>query len=101
MKKGKIYTIDEIKTLSNSIFEENTFVKKAYLFGSYARGEQTAESDLDFMVVLSYPVGLDFFGLYDFLQDKFGKQVDVITEKEAYDIMPKSIERDKVLIYER
>ena len=97
----KIYTIDEIKEISKPILSKFDFVDKAYLFGSYARNEQTEKSDLDFMIVLYRPVGLEFFGLYDYLQDGFGKPVDVITEKEAYDIMPKSIERDKVIIYER
>lgn len=100
-KSKKIYTLMEIKDLSFPIFEDNEFVNKVYLFGSYARGEATENSDIDFMIVLSRPVGLEFFGLYDLLQDKFGKLVDVISEKEAYKIMPKSIERDKVLIYER
>ena len=42
---------------------------------------------------------MEFFGLYYFLQEEFGKNVDVISEKEAYEIMPKSIERDKVKVY--
>ena len=51
------------------------------------------------MIVLNRKVGMEFFGLYHFLQEEFGKKVDVISEKEAYDIMPESIERDKVKIY--
>lgn len=97
----KIYTLDEIKNISKPIFEHNDFVDKAYLFGSYARKEANETSDLDFMIVLAKPVGLEFFGLYEFLQTKFKKKVDVITENEAKTIMPKTIERDKVLIYER
>ena len=98
---NKIYTLEEIKTKSKPIFINNDFVDKVYLFGSYARGEATEHSDLDFMVVLARPVGLDFFGLYDYLQTEFHKNVDVITENEAKSIMPKTLERDKVLIYER
>ena len=100
-KPKQIYTLDEIKQIASSVFSQYPTIQSAYLFGSYARGEATENSDLDFMIVLSRPVGLEFFGLYDLLQDKFGKLVDVISEKEAYKIMPKSIERDKVLIYER
>ena len=51
------------------------------------------------MIVLNRTVGLEFFGLYHFLQEEFGKNVDVISEKEAYEIMPKSIEKDKVKVY--
>ena len=40
-------------------------VLKAWLFGSFARGEQTQDSDIDILVVLdhSQPVGLKFFGM--------------------------------------
>lgn len=94
-----IYTIEQIKNKSKEVFDNQDFVKEAYLFGSYARGEDTEKSDIDFMIVLNRTVGMEFFGLYHFLQKEFQKDVDVLTEKEAYDIMPESIERDKVKIY--
>lgn len=94
-----IYTIEQIKNKSKEVFDNQDFVKEAYLFGSYARGEATEKSDIDFMIVLNRAVGMEFFGFYHFLQKEFQKDVDVLTEKEAYDIMPESIERDKVKIY--
>lgn len=94
-----IYTIEQIKNKSKEVFDNQDFVKEAYLLGSYARGEATEKSDIDFMIVLNRAVGMEFFGLYHFLQKEFQKDVDVLTEKEAYDIMPESIERDKVKIY--
>ena len=94
-----IYTIEQIKNKSKEVFDKQDFVKEAYLFGSYARGEATEKSDIDFMIVLNRAVGMEFFGLYHFLQKEFQKDVDFLTEKEAYDIMPESIERDKVKIY--
>lgn len=94
-----IYTIEQIKNKSKEVFDNQDFVKEAYLFGSYARGEATEKSDIDFMIVLNRAVGMEFFGLYHFLKKEFQKDVDVLTEKEAYDIMPESIERDKVKIY--
>ncbi len=99
--KAEIIKIEDIKKRSRHIFESSDFVEEAYLFGSYARGEATPESDIDFMIVLSRRVGLDFFGLYHFLSEEFDKKVDVITEREALEIMPESIERDKIKIYER
>lgn len=94
-----IYTINQIRERSKHIFDKQDFIKEVYLFGSFARGEATENSDMDFMVVLNRKVGMEFFGLYHFLQEEFGKNVDVISENEAYDIMPESIERDKVKIY--
>lgn len=36
-------------------------VKRAYMFGSVARGEQTASSDIDILVELDYEQGADFY----------------------------------------
>lgn len=36
-----IYTIEQIKNKSKEVFDNQDFVKEAYLFGSYARGEAT------------------------------------------------------------
>ena len=46
---GKIYTIDEIKAIASPIAESHG-VAALYLFGSYARGEATSDSDLDFRI---------------------------------------------------
>lgn len=91
----------EIALRSKPIFDRNHFVRKAYLFGSYARNEATEQSDIDFMIETNGVVGLEFFGLYEYLQNEFQRPVDVITEEEATRIMKKTIERDKMLIYER
>lgn len=42
-------------------------VLKAWLFGSFARGEETSQSDVDILIVLdhSQTVGMDFFGMYE------------------------------------
>ena len=46
---GKIYTLDEIKAIASPIAESHG-VAALYLFGSYARGEATSDSDLDFRI---------------------------------------------------
>lgn len=95
-----IYTINQIREKSKHIFDKQDFIKEVYLFGSYARGEATENSDIDFMIVLNRKVGMEFFGLYHFLQEEFGKKVDVISENEVYNIMLERIGKDKVKIYE-
>ena len=57
-------------------------VLKAWLFGSYARGEENAKSDVDILVVSdhSQPVGLKFFGMYEDLKELLGRDVDLVTE---------------------
>jgi len=52
------------------------------IFGSYARGEQRKESDVD--IVVRFKEGaslLDLVGLADFLEEKLGIKVDVVSER--------------------
>lgn len=55
-------------------------VKTLFLFGSVARGEATAESDVDFLVEFARPVGLfTLLGLKAYLEELLGCSVDVGT----------------------
>lgn len=58
-------------------------VLKAWLFGSFARDEQTSESDIDILVVLdeSQHVGMKFFGMYEDLKALLGRNVDLVTDR--------------------
>ena len=78
-------------------------VLKAYLFGSFSRGEETESSDIDILIVLddSQHVGLKFFGMYEDLKDLLGRKVDLVTERSLAPFARESVDRDKILIYER
>lgn len=81
-------------------------VLKAWLFGSYARGEQTPESDVDILVVFDKEDGksvslLKHIGIALGLEDLLGKKVDLITEGTLMPFAQKTAEKDKVLIYMR
>lgn len=78
-------------------------VLKAWIFGSFARGEETPESDVDILVVLdhSQPVGLKFFGMYEDLRELLGRPVDLVVERSLASFARESVNRDKKLIYER
>ena len=78
----KIYTLDEIRSKIRScqtLLETTYNVDKIYIFGSYARGEQTSQSDIDLLVEFKKPLGLKFFTLEKFFSDLFGKEVDLGT----------------------
>jgi predicted nucleotidyltransferase len=78
-------------------------VLKAWLFGSYARGEETPLSDVDLLVVLdpTQSVGLKFFGMWNDLEQILDRSVDLVTDGSLADFARESVERDKILIYER
>jgi predicted nucleotidyltransferase len=78
-------------------------VLKAWLFGSFARGEETELSDVDILVVLddSQHIGLKFFGMYEDLKALLGRNVDLVTARSLAPYARKSVDHDKILIYER
>ncbi len=50
------------------------------LFGSYARDEAGPDSDVDLLVDLARPMGFRFFSLADEIEDRLGRDVDLITD---------------------
>ena len=78
-------------------------VLKAWLFGSYSRGEERPDSDVDILVALDYsqPIGLRFFGMWEDLEEMLNKDVDLVTEGSLMPYAEKSANHDKILIYER
>jgi len=52
------------------------------LFGSYAKRNQSIESDLDFLVDLNPPYAKHYFDLLFFLEKKFEKKVDLVRRGE-------------------
>ena len=78
-------------------------VLKAWLFGSYSRGEQTKDSDVDILVLLdkSRPIGLKFFGMWNDLEELLGRKVDLVSDGTLLPFAQQSAEKDKMLIYER
>lgn len=48
------------------------------LFGSYARGDQTIESDVDVLVDVDPSIGLDFIDLAEAIEQRLGVKTDVV-----------------------
>ena len=77
-----IYTIEEIKNKLIPIFEEKGVIK-ATLFGSYAKGEATEDSDVDILAqVEDWVDDLDFCGISVDLSDSLGKEVHFLDMSE-------------------
>lgn len=78
-------------------------VSEAYLFGSFARGEQTPDSDIDLRLVCGNT--MTFGTLYELsyeLEMELGRKVDVVTNPPEHmrPAFRKSIEQDEVRVYE-
>ncbi|MDR1119849.1 MAG: nucleotidyltransferase family protein [Dysgonamonadaceae bacterium] len=54
-------------------------VKTVGLFGSYADGTYTDNSDVDILVEFERPVGWKFFTLEKFLEKTLNRKIDLVT----------------------
>ena len=94
------YTIDEIKSISVPVAQKYG-VKKLALFGSYARGEQDADSDIDFLIEKGNILDLFMLGGFiNALQDRFGVHVDVMTYDSLHESLIADSVSDEVVLYE-
>ncbi len=71
-----IYTPRQIQMLLQPVFADYK-VKKAILFGSYAKGKVKEQSDIDILVDSGLK-GLSFFGLLEDVVTTLGKKVDLL-----------------------
>jgi uncharacterized protein len=69
-------------------------VKTIALFGSYAKDAQTDSSDLDFVVEFSEPTYDNFSSLEQFLEQFFGRRVDILTPAGVDSIRVPQISED-------
>ena len=80
-------------------------VLKAWLFGSFARGEETPQSDVDILFVpgrSGKPFTLfTMGGMYMDLKELLGREVDLVEEGSLRPYAAETANRDKKLIYER
>lgn len=80
-------------------------ILRAWLFGSYSRGEETAMSDIDILVDYDNSKGtVSLFKMGRMLMDLTeltGQRVDLVDNLGLADYARQSVENDKILIYER
>ena len=96
-----IYTIEQIKSITAPI-AASYGVKSLSLFGSYARGEATDDSDIDLLLDWTgIASGWEVGGLYSDLCDALGKELDMVTTTGAEAVFLSRIRNDEVKLYER
>lgn len=102
-KKDNIMSTQQIQQTLAEYFATQP-VLKAWLFGSYARGEQREDSDIDIMVSLDPQGHVGLFKLSGMrldLMDLLHREVDLVTDKGLLPFARESAEHDKKLMYER
>ncbi len=80
-------------------------IERAWLFGSCSRGEESLTSDIDILVEYDNSNGLvslfKMGGILMDLSELLGCKVDLVENRGLKDFARKSVDRDKILIYER
>lgn len=79
-------------------------VTKAWVFGSFARGEEKPESDLDLLVDFDKEAHISLLDIIRFklnIEQAINREVDLVTNGTLKPFAVPSADRDKYLIYER
>lgn len=73
-------------------------VKSLALFGSYARGDERPDSDVDIMVEVSPDIGLEFVALAHRIEHLLGTRVDLVSRRAVKAHHWKHIERELIYV---
>jgi hypothetical protein len=95
-----------VKVLQDAIasYFKTQPILKAWVFGSYARGEETPLSDIDLLVVYDDKVGVSLLKHAQMMVDLetiLNRSVEIIEDGTLMPFAVESANRDKILIYER
>ena len=95
----------ELKEIKGALGRLERQIRKEYkaeiigLFGSYVRGEQKGESDVDVLVrFLDGATLFDFVGLGDFLEERLSLEVDIVSERALRPELREQILKDVVSV---
>ena len=71
-------------------------ISRLGVFGSYARGEATIDSDIDIAVEITGPMGLNFVAMADEIEDLFGIKTDIVPLRSIKPQYLPSVQKDIV-----
>lgn len=92
-----MYTLDQILHILKQHkpeLQRKYSVSGIAVFGSYARGEATAGSDLDIAVDINGPMGLSFVAMANEIENLFGIKTDVVPRRSIKPEFLPSVEKD-------
>ena len=97
--KEVVFKVETIKNIVSEVCRAYP-IGACYLFGSYAKGKATKESDVDLMIVGDIE-GLSFYQFYSDLETRLKKKVDVLRLESAVQnvLLMNEILKDGIKIY--
>lgn len=95
-----VMTKDEILnelSKNKSYIEQNFEVDKIGLFGSYAKGKQTEDSDIDIYVEFKHKTFDNLAGLWNYLEELYHKKIDLFHKhKNNNKVIISNIQKDVI-----
>jgi hypothetical protein len=105
LQSDKDYNVDEQSTKKICDYFATQPVLKAWVFGSYARGDQREDSDIDLLVQFdreNAKVGLfKYAAMIIDLENLLHREVDLVEDGSLLPFAERTANKDKKLIYER
>jgi len=101
-KKTPQLSKDKIIEIIRDFLSKDGRVAKAWIFGSFARGDYDANSDIDLMVTYSDKASgtlLDYADITFYLGNLVNKKIDLVEEGYLKPFAINNVEKDKILIY--
>lgn len=98
-----VSTFNEVSAHIVNVLRKHPAVAKAEVFGSFARGEQTKDSDVDIILTKKENsiLGFEFYSIADEIEEAVGRKVDLITPATVQELVYGSkILKDIKCIYE-
>jgi predicted nucleotidyltransferase len=99
--------MDRFENLRNTIIPLlRPYARRVSVFGSFARGDQLARSDIDLLIALKDSDKRPTLGLFEFikleqeLERRLGCEVDLVTEEGLNFHRKSGIVKDRVILYE-
>ena len=93
-----LQTILQILKQHKPALQQKYPLSELAVFGSYARGEATHDSDIDIAVELNGPMGLNFIEMADEIEALFGIKTDVVTKRSIRQLYLANVEKDLIYI---
>ena len=83
-------------------FFKDQHVRRAYMFGSFVRGENKPGSDLDILVELEPGIGLfKFISIQNQLEIALTMKIDIVSANGLSPKIKPYIDSEKILVYEK